>query len=279
MTEAGAELRAFAATALKEWRILRRYPADLAAPAVWALLLPAAYVAMAKGFQGGDAQTLAEFGSRAGTTEIPAFLYLGWAVQVWLTMVLWGPGLSIRRERVRGSLESVLLTRTSRLTLLFGGGPAYLLWSLVMFAASVGALRLFFNTPIGPADLARALFVILASTPILLSMAALFATLALRFQDSDGVIEIIRALCLLLCGVSYPLSVLPGWVQALGHGLPPTAVIAALRAAMLEPVGLADLARQLLWLLLGAAVIGVVAWYALGRALAAARRTGKLGQF
>lgn len=279
MTTLRLEVRAFWASTLKTWRIMRRYPVNLIAPAAWALMVPAAYVGMASGFQGDDPRALVAFADRSGTTDVPAFLYLGWSMYIWLTVVLWGPGMAIREERVRGSLESILLTRTSRFTLLFGGALAQLMPALAVFASSVAALVFIFGTPVGAGDVILALVVIVAALPVLMAMAAVFSTLSLQFKDAQGLVEIIRAVTVLLCGVSFPLAVLPDWAQVVGNLLPPTHIIALLRESMLGLVSPGSLIMRLLVLLLVAAGIGAFATGVLRWSLARARRTGKLGQF
>jgi ABC-2 type transport system permease protein len=273
------EIRAFSATTLKEWRMMRRYPLSFVFPMVWAILLPSIYVAEAHGFSGTSSQAAAAFASRAGTTQVPAFLYLGWTVYLWISLILWGPGHSLRYEKMRGALEMVFLTRTSKFTILFGSVPAYLVIAMCIFATAAVALRTMFGYAMGAEQLLRCLVVILATTPVLFALGALFASVALHFQDFDGVVQAIQGVLTLLCGVTYPLAVLPGWARWVSQSLPPTQAIAGLRSAVLGSVSTGRLFDQLMWLLAAAAIIGVIAMYTFGRSLAAARASGRLGLF
>jgi len=62
-----------------------------------------------------------------------------------------------------------------------------------------------------------------------------------------------QGLLLVVSGVYYPVSVLPGWMQALATISPATYALEGARAAILDGAGLGDLVPQLLKLV----VIGV----------------------
>jgi len=234
-------LRAFGATARKEWRTVRRYLANLAFVVFWPLVLPAVYVLEARGFAGGEARALGAFAARAGTAEVAGFLYLGWAVFIWLTIVLWGPGASLRDEQLRGSLESLFLTPSPRWAILFGSAPAHLVLAMAMLATVGLTLRLGLGLAVGPAAALRALAVVAASVPLLFGTGALLGALVLWLRDASGLFMLLRGLFTVLCGVTYPVAVLPGWAQATAAALPPTHVIGALRAALLGGARLAQL--------------------------------------
>jgi ABC-2 type transport system permease protein len=274
-----AELRAFAATARKEWLITRRYPMTFVTAVFWPLVLPPFYLFEARGFAGDDPRALAAFADRAGTLDIAAFLYVGWAVSNWLSIVLWGPGTSLRREQVRGSLESMFLAPTSRLVLLLGPAPAHLLVALWTFGVVGVTMWLGFGVPLDVGTIVHALVVIVLATPVLFGIGALFSTLVLRLQDASALVQATRGLFTIFCGITYPIAVLPAWGQVVARALPPTYVLASLRDVVLAGTGLARMAGSLLML----AVLGVLVSAAAVAALAGserhARRTGRLGQF
>ena len=97
MTLAG-DLRAFAAAVRKELRIVRRYPTLYLGLVFWSILLPAVWVVAAQAYSGGgDPRALAAFASRAGTTELTGFVFVGYVMYMWLSTILWGPGTSLRQ--------------------------------------------------------------------------------------------------------------------------------------------------------------------------------------
>src|SRR5256886_17575452 len=138
MSLLAADARAFVAAARKELRMWRRYPLFILGLLFWPIVLPATWVLMGQAYSGGgNARALAAFAERAGTTEFAGFVFVGYAMYMWLSNLLWGPGTSLRREQIQGSLEATMLTPVSRLILLFGPGmsaiPSMLFTFVVTF--------------------------------------------------------------------------------------------------------------------------------------------------
>jgi ABC-2 type transport system permease protein len=266
------DLRAFGAATLKELRVLRRYKGSLLSFVFWPIALPLAYVFQAHAFSGGRADTAAAFAARTGTNEVAGFLFVGWATYMWLSIILWGPGTSLRTEQVRGSLEAIFLTPASRLVVLFGPAVSQLVWAIWIFAVVGVALWLGFGVAIGPLEAARALAVILVGIPALYAIGALFAAVVLRFGE-------VRGLFTAVCGMSFPIVVLPDLAQRVALSLPPTYLIADLRAVLLTGAGMGEVAGDLLILAGMGALLAVLAAYAFRRTEQYARRGGRLAQY
>jgi ABC-2 type transport system permease protein len=274
-----ADVRAFGAAARKEWRLMRRYPATFVSFVFWPIALPLAFVFQAEAFAGGRTDTLDAFATRTGTNEVAGFLFLGWATYMWLSLILWGPGTSLRTEQVRGSLEAIFLTPASRLVVLFGPAVGQMIWAIWVFAVVGVALRVGFGVDIGPIEALRALGVMLVGLPALYGIGALFASVVLRFGDVSALVQAVRGLFTIACGMSFPIVILPDWAQVVAYSLPPTYLIGDLRAVLL--VG-ADIGRVLgdLVILGGmGAVLAVLAALAFRRMEAFARRGGRLAQY
>jgi ABC-2 type transport system permease protein len=274
-----ANLRAFAAAGRKEWRLLRRYPSLLAAFVFWPIVLPLAYVYQARGYAGGEQAALEAFAQRSGTTDIAGFLFLGWAAYMWISMILWGPGTSLREEQVRGSLEALFLTPVSRLVILFGPVVSQVVWALWMFLVVGGALVIFFGVAISPAEAARALGVILVAVPALYGLGALFASVVLRFGEVGALVQTVRGIFTVFCGMTFPIVILPEWARAVALALPPTYLIGDLRKVLLSGSDLASLIPELVILAaLGLGLCGM-AVVAFRRTERYARRGGSLAQY
>jgi len=274
-----ADLRAFYAAALKEWRIMRRYPTVFIGILFWPLILPGVYVLQANGFGAGDGQALHAFAGRTGTLQVAGFLYVGGAIYMWLSVVLWGPGSALREEQTRGSLEQQFLTPVSRLVLLFGSAPAHLVQAFWMFLVIGIVLGTLFHVPIGAGTAVRALVVIAISVPAFLGLGALFAALVLRFKEVNGTVQLLRGVFQMLCGVTFPIIVLPLWAQAIAVTLPPTHVIADIRSVVLSGASLPSLAPDLLVLTGLSALMCVMAALVFQRCERDSRRNGALGQY
>lgn len=277
--DVAADLRAFAAAGLKEWRILRRYPTRFLGFLFWPIVMPVAYVLQARGFAGDSQAAMDAFAARAGTSDIVGFLFLGFTAYMWISMVLWGPGTALRTEQVRGSLEALFLTPASRLVILFGPAFSQIVWALYMFGLVGVALVFLFGVPIGPTEALRALAVIVVSVPALYGLGALFASIVLRFGEVSALVQTVRGVFTVFCGMTFPIVVLPEWGRAVALTLPPTYLIGGLRSVLLTEADLVSVIPELAILLaLGLFLCGA-AVVAFRRTERYARRGGSLAQY
>lgn len=278
-TPLAGDLRAFGAAALKEWRLLRRYPSLFIGFLFWPIALPLAYVFQARGFAGDNPATLDAFAQRAGTTEVAGFLFLGFAAYMWISMILWGPGTALRTEQVRGSLEALFLTPVSRLVILFGPVASQVVWAVWMFSVVAATMTLVFGVELALASALRALAVIAIAVPALYGLGALFAAVVLRFGEVSALVQGVRGLFTVFCGMSFPIVVLPEWGRAVALALPPTYLIADLRQVLLSGAGLVELVPDLAVLLSLGLLLCAVAIVAFRRTERYARRGGSLAQY
>lgn len=256
-----------------------RYWPNTVLTLVASVLLPAAYWAQAHGFAGGDDRAMDAFVSRSGTDEIAGFIYLGWAVFMWLSRMIWGPGMALRKERMQGSLEVIFLSPASRFVILFGPAAAHLVPTTMMFTVVGMMLRFVFGVPIGFKELLAGLVIITASIPILFGIGAIVAITVLRYRDADGIASAIRGGLGILCGVTYPIAVLPEWIQPISRGFPLTQVLDSLRTAVLQSTLMPTMWDRVAVLLVSGVGLCAFAMILLGVVLRNARRTGRLGQY
>jgi ABC-2 type transport system permease protein len=279
MTSAIADLRALGAAGLKEWRLLRRYPSMFIGFLFWPIALPVSYVLQAQGFAGDSAAARDAFAARAGTTDVAGFLFLGWAAYMWISMILWGPGTALRTDQIRGTLEAVFMTPASRLVVIFGPVVSQVVWAVWMFSIVGIVLTVFFGVPIGIPEALRALAVIVVAVPALYGLGALFAAVVLRFGEVGAMVQGVRGVFTVLCGMSFPIIILPEWARTVALTLPPTYLIADLRQVLLSGAGLVELLPDLA-ILLGLGIgLCVLAVFAFRRTERHARRGGSLAQY
>lgn len=279
LTIAG-DARAFLAGCRKELRIVRRYPAQIVGMLFWPIALPGFTVLMGRTYSGnGDPQAVAAFAQRAGTADFAGFVFVGYAMYMWLSLLLWGPGTALRQEQVRGSLEAVFLTPATRLVPLFAPGVAHLPMTFAVLAIMAAAMRFIFGIEVALDAIARALLVVVVAIPSMYAIGSLFATTVLKLGETGPIVQLVRGTFSLACGITFPIVMLPAWAQAFAWTLPPTYVVSDIRAVLLARIGLGGIALDLVFLL-GAAVLVSLAAAALFRVLErSARRTGMLGGY
>ena len=75
---AAADLRALGAAGRMSFRTIRRYRTSFIGQIFWPVMLPAVWVLMGEAYSGGgDPQALDAFASRAGTTGVKLFVFVG----------------------------------------------------------------------------------------------------------------------------------------------------------------------------------------------------------
>ena len=275
-----ADLRALAAAGRMSFRQIRRYPTNFIGQIFWPVLLPAVWVLMGKAYSGdGDPQAMEAFASRSGTTGITLFIFVGYAMYMWLSSLLWGPGTALRREQMTGSLEAVFLTPVSRLVPLFGPTLTNVVWTVFQLVVMGIAVWLLFGVVLPLGGVLLTFLVVLAGLPAMYAMGSLFGAAVLRFGEIGPAVQFTRGALSLLCGITFPIVMLPAWAQATSAAMPPTYVVAAIREALLHAATPLDLVPTA-GILLGLAVIfGGFAIVFFRILEASARRTGMLGRY
>jgi ABC-2 type transport system permease protein len=234
---------------------------------------------MGRIYSGGEPRAVEAFAQRAGTPEVAGFIFVGFAMYMWLSLFLWGPGTVLRQEQMRGTLEAVLLTPASRLVILFGPPVAHLWPVLIQLAVMVLALRWLFGVDLAIDALVRATVVIVVGVPSMYAIASLFSAFVLKFGEIGPAVQFVRGALVLLSGITYPVVMLPGWAQAASAALPPTYIVGDVRQVLLAGAGLPEVLGDLA-VVLGLAILVAVAAVALyGWIERDARRTGALSSY
>ena len=274
-----ADVRAFLAAARKELRQQRRYPTLFLGLLFWPVLLPASWVLMGHAYSGNDPQALAAFAERAGSSNVAGFVFVGYAMYMWLSSLLWGSGTALRQEQVRGSLEAVFVTPASRLVPLFGPGVATLIPMAATFVVMGVALWLLFGVvpPLGA--VLQAAVVVVLGVPALYAIGTLFAASVLRFGEVGPIVQLIRGMFVLACGVTFPLAMLPVWAQVWAWLMPPTYIVEDLRRVLLQGAGLGEVVPHIAIVLTLAMLTALLAIGVFRFLETSARRSGMLGRF
>jgi ABC-2 type transport system permease protein len=273
-----SNLRALGVVIWREWAIFMRYPSWIVSMFVWPVILPAAYILGARALAGPDGSGLVLFAQAAGTSDYVGYIAIGTIIWMWQNMALWSIGFALRDEQMRGTLETNWLTPAPRLQFLLGSGLMHGLLLISFLLISGLEFVLFFGARFNGNPLLVGLLLV-AAMPSIYGLGFAFASLVMAAKEANAFVFLVRGLVMLFCGISYPISVLPGWMQTVAGWLPQTYVIHGLRSAALGGAGLAGLWPDL-WPLL---VFGVF-WLAAGYAAFVwmdrrARRTGSLGQY
>ena len=274
-----ADVRALVAGARKEIRVMRRYPTLWMSILFWPILLPASYVLMGQAYSGSDPRALAAFAERSGTPLVAGFVFVGFAMYMWLSNLLWGPGTALRTEQVRGSLEAVFLTPASRLVPLFGPPVAHLFPVFANLVVMGLALWILFGIALTLDAILKTLLVVIIGIPAMYGIGAIFASGVLRFGEVGPIVQLVRGTFVLACGITFPIAMLPAWAQVAAVTMPPTYIVSDMRQVLLGGRSLFDVGADLLFLIASGVTFCLLGAWVFRQTERAAKRTGMLSRY
>jgi len=273
-----SDVRAFAAIVRREWTIFTRYPSWIIALFIWPLIFPMMYILTARALSGPDGSGLSVFMQLTGASDFIGYIIVGTTVWMWQNIVLWDVGFALRNEQMRGTLESNWLSPTWRFSYLLGHtGPQIV--SMAMFIA-VTALEfgLLFGVKLNGSPW-MILLMTLTAIPSIYGLGFAFASLVITLKEANAFVFLVRGLVMIFCGITFPVSILPGWMQSFAAWLPQTYLIHGIRAAAFSNADLNALLPDLIPLLLFGTAWLIVGYFTFIWMERRARRTGAIGQY
>jgi ABC-2 type transport system permease protein len=240
--------RAIFVVALKDLRITIRYKTWFVASFVWPVIFPFSFILLGRGLAGPGGEGVAHFAEMAGTSDFASFLVIGNLVWMFVNINLWMGGLSLMTDRVRGTFDTHWTMPVSKISLVLGATIASLALNFVpmlvaiVFYNAVGLLHVGGN-------LLGVIAAIVAVMPFILGFLICFSAVTIRFREAGMIVYFFRMLFSVLCGLQFPLAVLPGPVQSGGRLIPLTRFIEMVRGVILNGDRIADHTQSLLYLL------------------------------
>jgi len=195
--------------ALRDIKITLRYKSWVAALLVWPVIFPLTFYFMGKGLAGTTGQGLGHFERLAQTGDFASFLILGNLVWLFVNINLWMGGLSLQRERLLGTFDTHWTMPASKISLVLGATLASIVLNFfplvigISFYSLIGAFKV-------SANYCSVLFSIILIMPFLIGFLLVFAALTVRLRQAGMSVHITRAVLSIVCGLQFPLAVLPG---------------------------------------------------------------------
>jgi ABC-2 type transport system permease protein len=185
----------------------------------------------------------------------------------------------IRTSQMMGTLEAELATPAPPWMVL-GAPPLYEFGaSALRSAAYLAAASVLLGLDLRHANWASVGLAVPLVVAAFSGLGLLAAGTTMLVRRLNPVAMIIGSLSFFLSGVLYPVTVLPGWLRALGTFLPLTHALAVLRGALLVGAGPAALADSFLALVVFAGVLAPVGAGVFAFALRRARIDGSLSHY
>ncbi len=229
---------------------------------------------LAQVFQGSSAAVLRNYGG-----DYFAFLLLGGAFSVYLSLCLRIFSEHLREELLLGTLEPLVVTATPMTLSLLG--PS--IWS-VLEGTFIAVLQLAIGALVLGANFSHANWlsvgvVSMISIVCLVSWGVVSAAFTIIFKRSDPINWLVGAITYVFSGVFFPVTVLPQWLQAISYLIPLTYALEAMRGAMLVGRTLGELGVPLVALIVFTLVLLPLSIITLQRAINYLRETGSLSHY
>ena len=215
---------------------------------VWTIANTLTVVFIAKGFAATGGHLDVERETTSLLIGAVIWSYLGVIFEVLTETVAW--------ERWEGTIEYTFMAPLSRAVHLGGVGLFAVLYGVLRTAIVFVAVALFFGLHFDQANFTCALVLLAVASVSFAGLGILTAVLPLISPEKGAQLGFIaQGLLLVVSGVYYPVSIMPGWMQWLSTVSPATYALRGIRAAILDGAGLRSEWRDI-WPLL---VLGAVA--------------------
>jgi ABC-2 type transport system permease protein len=193
--------------------------------------------------------------SHADVNRLTTILLIGAVIWAYLGIIFEIVTETVAWERWEGTIEYTFMAPLSRPVHLFGMGVFAIVYGVVRAVLLFGVVAAFFTLHLPNADYVAALVLLVIASISFIGIGMMTAVLPLISPEKGTQLGFVaQGLLLVVSGVYYPVSVLPGWMQALAKISPATYALRGCRNAILEGAGVSDLWRDI-WPLL---VIGAV---------------------
>jgi ABC-2 type transport system permease protein len=207
------------------------------------------------------------------------FVLIGIAAQNYLSLSLRSFAASIRESQVSGTLEAVLTTPVPLSIFLLGSSlyPFVLNAFRILIYLVFGSL--FFGATLDWTQWPALLVVLTLTVTAVSGLGILSASFTVLFKKGDPLNWLFSVGSLLLGGVYYPVSVLPGWLQKVSDFIPMTHSLESFRLILIGHRDLFAVAGHLFALCLWSLMVLPVSLICFRYALNQARIKGNLGHY
>lgn len=169
-----------------------------------------------------------------------------------------GLAMTFSREKELGTLDGLLMTPVSRLSIIFGKGSAQVVRGLISGTLVFILSIVLFGVQVYGSLLLMALVLVLGV--LAFTGIGILATSFVSDQESAQLIMLmIQFPMIFLSGVLYPVIQLPWWLKTISSFLPLTYIVSAFRAVMVLNAPLSAISRQVIILSIITALVFVVA--------------------
>lgn len=276
-TNMKAELRAIWESNIKAWKLDLAYPISFVRQCISPLIFLLPFIIYGLAVIGGRYSDHLE--KLVGTGDMVTFIFTGYIIMGFIGTAVWAMGFSIRREQWFGTLESLYVTPTSRLSLVLGMALHSTVHQSLGTAIEFAAIYLMFGITLQMQGVLPALIIFALMMLALYGFGILVSALSLVLKEGWIISEGLHSIIMILSPVTYPLIVLPTIAQQASKVLPTAPALIGMRAFLIEnytPEVISNVFLHLLALDAAWILFGIFIFYLTDRYI---RKRGSLGKY
>jgi len=225
----------------RDFKIAASYRLNYATQGFGIILTTFSFFLLSKMFSGNEISQLEPYGG-----DYFSFVLIGIALTDYFTISTNTFANEIRTSQIAGTLESLLITPTSIITILLSS-YVYKLFATsfrIILYILVGVFL--FDMLLQPIN-AGALFLAFTLTLFpFFGLGLISASFIIVFKQGNPITGIMAMSSGLLGGMMFPVTILPTWLKPFSAILPITHGLEAIRQVLLNSAGIAEISHQLL---------------------------------
>lgn len=231
-TNLKAELRAIWESSIKAWKIELAYPISFLRQSVSPLIILLPFLIYGMVLVGGRYSENLE--RMVGTGDVVTFIFTGYVIMGFIGTAVWAMGFSIRGEQWFGTLESIFVTPTSRLSLVLGMALHSTVHQSIGTAVEFAIIYAVFGLGLKIGGILPALGIFVLMMLALYGFGILVSALSLVLKEGWIVAEGLHSIMMILSPVVYPLVVLPTVAQQASAIFPTAPALVGMRVFLIE---------------------------------------------
>lgn len=217
--------------------------------------------------------------SYVGNPEVsPEYVIIGNVVQSVSTSTLYSAANISGTEKHTGTLEPILSSPSRLFYIFFGKSIFSIATGFVSVSVSLFFAVFLFGVDFGSANLVAVAIICVLTCVSLAGMGLAIGSIGIYLRTSAILANLFGYIGLLICGVNFPVSYLPGWLQIFSYGMPLTYAVEATRSAI-DGLSLSIIAEPLLMMVFLGILYLVASWFIFGFFEKISRKKGSLDSF
>ena len=229
------------------------------------------------------------FGTMFGTNEVSGISQyggdfisyiligsIGWGY-LWSIMSSTSSGLRI--EMMMGTLETILLTRTKLYTMMIAYALYGILFGIISMAILVVIGLLMFGFSVFATANIYTILIFVLSGAMMMGFGMFFGGLTIWLKNIGQTVPLIQNITTFFCGVYFPITVLPGYLQPIHKFIPFYYPIEGLRLSLLPSPPEGKIIEIIIIIGILTVIFGIIGLFTLKKGLEKAKKDGSLAYY